>query len=41
MRRRPAPSCAARDAMSVLLVIVKEDGRYWLGFDRLRCLEIA
>jgi hypothetical protein len=26
---------------SVLMVIVKEDGRYWLGFDRLRCLEIA
>ncbi|HET6171734.1 MAG TPA: DUF6510 family protein [Gaiellales bacterium] len=25
---------------SVLLTIVKEDGRYWLGFDRLRCLEI-
>lgn len=24
----------------VLLTIVKEDGRYWLGFDRLRCLEI-
>ena len=24
----------------VLFTIVKEDGRYWLGFDRLRCLEI-
>ena len=24
----------------VLLTIVKEEGRYWLGFDRLRCLEI-
>jgi hypothetical protein len=24
----------------VLLTIVAEDGRYWLGFDRLRCLEI-
>jgi hypothetical protein len=29
------PGCEA-----VLLVIVKEDARYWLGFDRLRCLEI-
>jgi hypothetical protein len=25
----------------VLLTIVAEDGRYWLGFDRLRCLEIG
>jgi hypothetical protein len=24
----------------VLLTIVKEGGRYWLGFDRLRCVEI-
>jgi hypothetical protein len=24
----------------VLLTIVKEDGRYWLGFDRLRRLEL-
>jgi ribosomal protein S27E len=24
----------------VLLTIVAEGGRYWLGFDRLRCLEI-
>jgi Family of unknown function (DUF6510) len=24
----------------VLITIVKEQGRYWLGFDRLRCLEI-
>jgi ribosomal protein S27E len=30
--------CPACD--SVLLTIVKENGRYWLGFDRLRCLEI-
>lgn len=29
------PGCEA-----VLLVIVKEDERYWLGFDQLRCLEI-
>jgi hypothetical protein len=26
---------------SVLMTIVKEDERYWLGFDRLRCLEIV
>jgi hypothetical protein len=25
----------------VLFTIVAEDGRYWLGFDRLRCLEIG
>ena len=25
----------------MLFTIVKEDGRYWLGFDRLRCLEIG
>jgi hypothetical protein len=30
--------CSGCDA--VLLTIVKEDGRYWLGFDRLRCIEI-
>lgn len=29
------PGCSA-----VLFVVVKEDGRYWLGFDHLRCLEI-
>lgn len=29
------PGCEA-----VLLVIVKDEERYWLGFDRLRCLEI-
>jgi uncharacterized protein DUF6510 len=29
------PRCSA-----VLMVIVKEDDRYWLGFDNLRCLEI-
>jgi hypothetical protein len=29
------PGCSA-----VLFTIVKEDGRYWLGFDRLRCLAI-
>jgi hypothetical protein len=30
--------CPACDA--VLMTIVKESGRFWLGFDRLRCLEI-
>ena len=25
----------------VLFTIVAEDGRYWLGFDRLWCLEIG
>jgi Family of unknown function (DUF6510) len=29
------PGCSA-----VLFVVVKEAGRYWLGFDHLRCLEI-
>ena len=29
------PGCSA-----VLFTIVKGGGRYWLGFDRLRCLEI-
>jgi hypothetical protein len=30
------PGCEA-----VLFTIVREDGRYWLGFDRLRCLAIG
>jgi hypothetical protein len=30
------PGCEA-----VLFTIVREDGRYWLGFDSLRCLAIG
>ena len=37
-----APGAVARcpGCGEVLFTIVKEGGRYWLGFDRLRCLEI-
>jgi Family of unknown function (DUF6510) len=37
-----APGAVARcpGCSEVLFTLVKEDGRYWLGFDRLRCLEI-
>jgi len=38
-----APGAVARcpGCGEVLFTIVKEDGRYWLGFDRLRRLEIV
>jgi hypothetical protein len=36
----PGAVVRCRGCSEVLLTIVKEDGRYWLGFDRLRCLEI-
>jgi hypothetical protein len=36
----PGAVVRCRGCDSVLMVIVKEDDRYWLGFDRLRCLEI-
>jgi hypothetical protein len=37
-----APGAVARcpGCGEVLFTIVKSDARYWLGFDRLRCLEI-
>ena len=37
-----APGAVARcpGCGQVLFAIVKDGGRYWLGFDRLRCLEI-
>jgi hypothetical protein len=37
-----APGAVARcpGCGEVLFTIVKDGGRYWLGFDRLRCLEI-
>ncbi len=37
-----APGAVARcpGCGEVLFTVVREDGRYWLGFDRLRCLEI-
>lgn len=37
-----APGAVVRCAgcQAVLFTIVKEDGRYWLGFDRLGCIEI-
>jgi hypothetical protein len=38
-----APGAVARcpGCSSVLFTIVKGGGRYWLGFDQLRCLEIG
>jgi Family of unknown function (DUF6510) len=37
-----APGAVARcpGCAGVLFTIVKDGGRYWLGFDLLRCLEI-
>lgn len=37
-----APGAVARcpGCGEVLFTIVKDETRYWLGFDRLRCLEI-
>jgi hypothetical protein len=37
-----APGAVARcpGCGGVLFTIVTDGGRYWLGFDRLRCLEI-
>ena len=37
-----APGAVARcpGCGEVLFTMVKDGGRYWLGFDRLRCLEI-
>jgi hypothetical protein len=37
-----APGAVARcpGCDAVLFTIVKNGGRYWMGFDRLRCLEI-
>jgi hypothetical protein len=37
-----APGAVARcpGCGEVLFTIVKDGGRYWLGFDRLRCLEV-
>jgi predicted RNA-binding Zn-ribbon protein involved in translation (DUF1610 family) len=37
-----APGAVARcpGCGEVLFTLVREDGRYWLGFDRLRCLEV-
>jgi Family of unknown function (DUF6510) len=37
-----APGAVARcpGCGEVLFTVVREDGRYWLGFDRLRCLAI-
>jgi hypothetical protein len=36
----PGAVVRCRACEAVLFTITKEGGRYWLGFDRLRCVEI-
>jgi hypothetical protein len=36
----PGAVARCRGCDAVLFTIVKDGARYWLGFDRLRCLEV-